>query len=92
MIHSDPHPKADQIVRISKSASHPQVTNFAGAEFHLEDWWDRIAPKPWGSCAGNPACLAYAVRSIENTFPLDNEVVYGKIGGLGHLVHISEIE
>lgn len=24
--------------------------------------------------------------------PLDNEVLYGKVGQFGHLVHISEIE
>ena len=45
-------------------------------------------------CDGNPACLVYAMRSAtqDQDIPLDDEVLYGKIGSLGHLVHISEIE
>ena len=42
---------------------------------------------------GNPACLDYAVRSssLEDGLPTDDEVLYGKIGGYGKLVHISEV-
>ena len=44
---------------------------------------------------GNPACLVYAMRTAfsKTKVPTDNEVVYGKTdNGLGHLLHVSEIE
>ena len=42
-------------------------------------------------CDGNPACLKYAVRSAFAMLPTDDNVLYGKVNGLGHLVHISEV-
>jgi hypothetical protein len=39
---------------------------------------------------GNPAALNYAMRAGTIGLPVDNEVVYGKIGYLGYLVHTSE--
>ena len=42
-------------------------------------------------CNGNPACLIYAMRSGFANMPIDNEVFYGKIGGLGHIIHQSEV-
>lgn len=94
MIHKEPHPKAGQTVKIIASAKHPQVKEFGGAEFRLEDWWDRIGGQSWKWSEGNPACLIYAMRSGLNPYrvPMDDEVVYGKIGPFGHLVHISELE
>jgi hypothetical protein len=43
---------------------------------------------------GNPACLVYAMRTgcSKIFIPTDDEVLYGKINGLGHLVHITELE
>jgi hypothetical protein len=65
--------------------------------YRLEDWWDKITGKSWGDCDGNPACLLYALRTgmlpLDNAaHSLDDEVVYGKIGNVGHLVHVSELE
>ena len=54
----------------------------------IEDWWDRIAGKSWGVCDGNPACLDYAFRCSRIT-GFDDEVIYGKVGGSGKLVHVS---
>jgi len=49
-----------------------------------------------GYAQGNPSALIYAVRSVEDKLPFDSpnsgEVVYGKVNGLGELVHISELE
>lgn len=59
----------------------------AGREFLIEDWWDRVAGKSWMHCDGNPACLTYAITLPVP--PLDDEVVYGKIGAFGVLVHVS---
>lgn len=81
-MHAEPSPYAGHHLRISSGA-------LSGFTFHVEDWWDRVAGKSWKFCDGNPACIDYALR--ERT-PLDDEVLYGKIGGLGKLVHISQLE
>ncbi|PQM51799.1 hypothetical protein C5U48_12790 [Mycolicibacter virginiensis] len=60
-------------------------------EYHVEDWWDRLAGGSWMFADGNPAAMAYAVRSAFKGLPIDNEVLYGKVGALGYLVHVSEI-
>jgi len=50
----------------------------------------------WGMQIGNPACMVYGVRFACEGLPSDSfgsdEVFYGKIRGLGELVHISELE
>ena len=58
----------------------------------FDAWRDRVAGKSWMMCDGNPAALKFAVRSAAAGLPTDDEVLYGKIGGLGELIHISEIE
>lgn len=91
MNHPEPHPLAGQTVRIKEGVEHPQF-RIGGAEYRVEDWWDRVAGKSWMVCQGNPACLIYAMRSGFARIPTDNEVLYGKVNGLGVLVHKSEIE
>lgn len=83
-IHKDAHEKSGQTVKIVGGA-------FDGQDYRLEDWWDRIAGKSWMFCDGNPACLDYALRSGTEGLPTDNDVVYGKIGSLGKLIHISQL-
>ena len=85
MKHAEQHPQAGQMVTIAKG-------QLAGSEYRLEDWWDRVAGKSWIDCDGNPACLDYALTSVEDGLPLDDNVVYGKIGRLGKLVHISQLD
>jgi hypothetical protein len=83
MPHAAPHPLAGQRVTVD-------IGN--GPEgYELEDWWDRISGGSWMYAEGNPAAIKYAIRSAGTT-PIDDEVVYGKIGNLGHLVHVSEIK
>jgi len=66
---------------------------YKGAEYLVEDWWENVYGQSWMFCKGNPACLKYAMRGgLKDNLPTDNEVLYGKIGGLGELIHISEIE
>ena len=65
---------------------------FAGQEYVVEDWWDRLMGKSWHVCDNNPACLEYAVRAAMEDMPIDNNVLYGKIGGLGKLIHVNQIE
>lgn len=78
-------PLAGKTVKIKANA-----VDVGGNEYHVEDYWHLIAGKSWMFCDGNPACLDYAMRNIG--LPTDNNVLYGKIGGAGKLVHISEIE
>jgi len=61
-------------------------------EFVVEDWWDRLTGGSWMFADGNPAAMVYGIRSGVTGLPLDDEVVYGKVGLFGHLVHVSEIQ
>lgn len=81
---SKPHPLSDKTVVLKSGA-------FKGESFWIEDWWFRVAGKSWMDCDGNPACLEYAMRSVADGDPLSNDVVYGKIGGLGKLIHIQHL-
>lgn len=67
------------------------AAEIGGKVFHVEDWWENVHGGSWMDASGNPAALHYAVRSGTSRIPLDNEVLYGKIGGFGYLVHVSEI-
>ena len=66
---------------------------FAGQEYRVEDWWQNVSGGSWMDAQGNPACLKFAMRSGLQDFrvPTDNEVLYGKIGGFGELIHITEL-
>lgn len=92
-MHTKPHPLAGKVARIKPNVKHPQNPNFGGSEIRIEDWHDRVAGKSWMHCDGNPACLIYAMRTglSETPVPTDNEVIYGKVGPFGHLVHVSEL-
>jgi hypothetical protein len=94
MIHTQSSELAGKTVKIKENVTHPQYPTFGGSEFRVEDWWDRVSGKSWMYSNGNPACLFYAMRSaMQNPIlPNDDEVLYGKVGLFGSLVHISEIE
>ena len=94
MMHDNVSPLANKVVKIKAGATHPQVEHFGGAEFKVEDWWDRVGGISWMVAVGNPACMIYAMRTglTERFIPINDEVLYGKIGMFGHLVHIDEIE
>ncbi|MFI6819764.1 hypothetical protein ACIBJE_02280 [Micromonospora sp. NPDC050187] len=78
---------AGQTVRI-----RADVAELGGLEYRVEDWWINVAGISWMVAEGNPAALTYAIRSACAGLPTDDEVLYGKVGHLGHLVHVSEIE
>lgn len=89
MLHQNESPLAGKKVKIKSEANE-----LGNLELLVEDWFDRVMGKSWMHCNGNPACLNYAMRSGFSSIniPTDNEVVYGKINGLGYLVHIIELE
>ena len=83
-MHKESHPLAGKTVKI-------KTGQLAGAEYRIEDWWDLLTGGSWGDAQGNPAAMKYAFRSAVTDLPMDDEVVYGKIGCLGHLVHVNEL-
>lgn len=87
MIHKEPHNDAGATVLLPSDLAD----QLGGNEFHVEDWWDRVGKGSWMFEEGNPACLQYAMRTALTAVPLDNEVIYGHVGGIGHLIHVSEI-
>jgi len=80
------------VLVIREDAEHPQVPDFGGSEFRVEGWWDEITGKSWMLSDGNPAAMVYGFRRGLEDLPIDDLVLYGKIGAFGHLVHISEID
>lgn len=87
-MHTVAHPLAGKKVLIK-----PEAHLLANREYLIEDWWDRVAGMSWMDARGNPACLQYAMRTAfsDKPIPTDDEVVYGKIDGLGYLVHFVEL-
>lgn len=62
-----------------------------GVLFRCEDYWDRVSGGSWQMAQGNPAAMKYAIRAGLTGLPTDDDVVYGKIGSFGELVHVSEL-
>jgi len=88
MIHEQPSKFAGKTVRVTDNISLHRAEN----PFVVEDWWDRVNGKSWKVTEGNFTVLKYGLRCTIDGAPYDDEVLYGKIGGLGVLVHITEIE
>lgn len=86
-IHAESHPNAGESVSVKMNTLEGLVEDSA----IIEDWWDRVSGESWMNANGNPAALIYALRVGVVGLPMDNEVVYCKIGSLGHLIHVSEI-
>ena len=84
----DTHPSAGKTVILN---CKPDPDRLNRQEFVVEDWWENVSGQSWMTSSGNPACQKYAMRSGFSLLPLDNEVVYGKVGAFGHLVHVSEL-
>jgi len=65
---------------------------FAGRDYEIEGYWKDIYGKSWMDSDGNLAAMDYAIRSGTEGLPLDNRVLYGKIGGAGKLMHVSQLD
>ena len=62
-----------------------------GNDFVIEDWWQNVYGKSWMHSDGNVAAMNYGVHAAMAHLPIDNEGLYGKIEGLGFLLHVSEL-
>ncbi len=58
----------------------------------IEDEDIKVFRDSWKWMVGNPACMLYAIRNAKENLPINGKVYYGKIKGLGELVHESELE
>lgn len=88
-------PYAGMTVKIKDHVGADPMTGsaLAGQDFTIEDWWVNVDGHSWMYSDGNPAALNYSFRigMAQYFVPLDNDVLYGKIGGMGFLFHISEL-
>ena len=87
------HPLAGQTVRLKNDIGKFMQGEAGGAEFVVEDWAENVLGCSVWDTDGNPAALEYALRrgTNGNNVPIDDNVVYGKVGWFGHFVHESEI-
>lgn len=91
-IHKESHSLAGQRVVLNSNVAKDITQGLVrpGEVFRVEDWADRVYGHSWMDARGNFAAIHYAVRFAQG-LPLDDEVVYGKIGNFGHIVHVSEL-
>lgn len=92
-IHKEPSPLSGQTVKIKTKGALFNCDN-EEQEYRVEDWYDRVNGMSWMESNGNMACMSYAVRVGTNgdfDMMFSDEVLYGKVGAFGHLVHVSEI-
>lgn len=69
-----------------------EVKTRDGQVFLVDDWWENVFGRSWRVADGNPAAMVYGIRiGMKGSVPLDDEVLYGKINGMGCLVHVSEL-
>ena len=92
-MHNEQHPQAGQTVKVKAQLIAPNLDRSDDGPHNLviEDWWDHLTGGSWMDAQGNFAAMNYAMRNAVRDLPLDDEVVYGKVGPFGHLVHVSEI-
>lgn len=67
-----------------------------GNSIIIEDWWQKLGGEDWKTSAFyNPAAYNYCLNhqsEYSNHNISVNWVLYGKIGGLGYIVNVNELE
>ena len=70
--------------------------SLAGNEYIVEGYWDELEGESWLDTDFRPVILQYMMRVINEEHLKDyrecDEVLYGKIGRYGYIVHVNEIE
>ena len=83
-IHDKKSPYAGRCVEIRSG-------RLAGQYVLVEDWWDRVSGKSWKGMVGHAGVLDYAIRAGHDRVPPDDEVLYGKVGVTGKILHVSQL-
>lgn len=97
-IHQAKSPLAGRTLRIKATARHHLYTNFAGAEFVVTDWADRIYGQSVYAWTYPPMeVLVYIARwsrYLAGHVPVgqEDELLVGTIMGNKAIAHISEVE
>lgn len=94
-----PLPAMPKTLSLARSIGNDPVTDAFLFNFVVEDWEDRVAGEDtilWDRPVTNFAQLGYVQRLAAAMVagldvPHDGEIVYGKIGNLGFIIHTSEI-
>lgn len=90
--------KSGETVKVKSGVGRGlQVGDMSGMDFVIEDWCENVLGCSWMYANGNPAALEYAARTgingKNNNVPtFSDDVLYGKVGMLGHLFHVNELE
>lgn len=85
---------AGKLLKIKKGAGYSTMGELLdGKELLVEDYWMNVSGRSWKKVEGNPAVMEYIIRSMKRKepLPMDDNVVYGKVGYYGHLFHVSEL-
>lgn len=85
-MHNESHPLTGKTVKVDLNGDGELV------DLEIEEWWDVLTGTSWMMSNGNPAALNYALRAGQQGLPLNDEVVYGKVDGLGEIVHVNQIK
>lgn len=85
-MHNESHPLTGKTVKVDLNGDGEFV------DLEIEEWWDVLTGTSWMMSNGNPAALNYALRAGQQGLPLNDEVVYGKVDGLGEIVHVNQIK
>lgn len=95
VVHPRQHPLAGKAVLadqpIYNAVRHEWLSG--PHEFIIEDWADRVlGGSIWGDRDQYPYVISnYALIAGRMMLPPDNEIVYGKVGNLSHLIHVSRL-
>lgn len=95
-MHDEAHPFQGKMVRIADHVYDDRDMIPAGGWARMEDWWDHLTGSSW-MVQQVAACVMYALRQgaikAQNLYdiPIDDEVVYVKVRGIGHLLHVTEL-
>jgi hypothetical protein len=84
----EPCPYVGQTLKLRADAAE-----IGGQPFEVQDWFDRTAGVTWRKAldAGDPRAIGYNVRRGLGGLPDDDDVLFGRLDGVGRLVHVSEI-
>lgn len=101
MIHDTDHRFAGKSVKLNELAEDPlRGILIPGTVIEVENWYDRVDPTRPVSWMDNDAQTFTTMHYAQRVMALgakgigglaDDEVVYGHVNGLGHIVHTSEL-
>jgi hypothetical protein len=95
-MHPESHALAGKTVKLNSTAKDPlRGVLLPDVEFDVEDWYDYQFGRGGGHSWTQDqtfTTMHYFDRANAVGLPLDDEVIYGKVHGLGHIVHVSELD